>query len=386
MTAPFSGGVLAAAGPPATLIDHHCHGVVIEDLDEPGFEALISESSFPPAEGTSYFDSPLGLAVRRWCAPLLGLERHAPGVDYVARRAELGAAEVNRRLMHATGITHLLIDTGYTPATIATPAQMAEYSGARAVTVTRIETVAQQIAMTGAGAAEFTTAFVEELRRQAATSVGFKSIMAYRYGLDFNPAWPSDREALAAADEWFTEGSRDRVSHPVLLRWLLWQGVEAAREFGLPIQVHVGFGDPDIDLHRCNPLLMTSFIRAISGLGVPLMLLHCYPFEREAGYLAAMFPHVYFDVGSIVHYTAAESQRIIAHSLELAPFRKILFSTDAFGLPEHYVVGTELLRRGLDATLTSWVAAGDCSPEDARRIASQIYGGNAQLVYPGLAA
>ncbi|TMK64629.1 MAG: amidohydrolase, partial [Actinobacteria bacterium] len=59
------------------LIDHHCHGVVKADLDLAGFENLIAESSDPPPRGTSRFDSPLGLAVRRWCAPVLGLEPFA---------------------------------------------------------------------------------------------------------------------------------------------------------------------------------------------------------------------------------------------------------------------------------------------------------------------
>ena len=54
------------------LIDHHRHGVVKADLDVAGFEDLIAESADPLPAGTTRFDSPLGLAVRRWCAPVLG--------------------------------------------------------------------------------------------------------------------------------------------------------------------------------------------------------------------------------------------------------------------------------------------------------------------------
>ena len=60
----------------------------------------------------------------------------------------------------------------------------------------------------------------------------------------------------------------------------------------------MGYGDRDIDLHRCNPLLLTALLRAIEPAGVPVMLLHNYPYHREAGYLAQVFPHVYMDAGS----------------------------------------------------------------------------------------
>jgi uncharacterized protein len=368
------------------LIDHHCHGVVRAELDRLAFEQLMTESDQPAPAGTTHFGTPMGLAIRRWCAPQLGLEPHAPAEKYLERRAELGTAEVSQRLLTATGITHLLVDTGYSPSAILTPQEMAGISGARAGTVTRIEAVAEQVAAASGSPADFLAAFGPELHRQAAMSAGLKSIIAYRYGLDFDPSRPGDHDALAAAAQWFRAGNRDRVSHPVLLRWLLWQGMDVARQFLMPVQFHVGYGDSDLEMHRCDPLQMTSFIRSTAGLGVPLMLLHCYPYERQAGYLAAVFPHVYFDVGAIVHYTGAESQRVIAHALELAPFHKLLFSTDAFGLPELYLVGTALFRRGLDAVLSGWVASDDCTPQDAREITSLVCAGNALRVYPGLSA
>ncbi|GAA0248641.1 hypothetical protein [Cryptosporangium japonicum] len=45
----------------------------------------------------------MGLAIRRHCAPRLDLPRHASAEDYLARRAELGTAEVTRRLLATTG-------------------------------------------------------------------------------------------------------------------------------------------------------------------------------------------------------------------------------------------------------------------------------------------
>jgi len=79
------------------LIDHHCHGLSPAELDYKGFQAMFSESYLPPPPGTSEFQKPLGLVIRRFCAPVLDLEPLADGEAYVARRLELGAAEVNRR-------------------------------------------------------------------------------------------------------------------------------------------------------------------------------------------------------------------------------------------------------------------------------------------------
>ena len=82
------------------LIDHHCHGVSPAELDFAAFQALFSESYRPAPPGTTEFQKPLGLAIRRFCAPMLDLEPSCPAEVYVERRLALGAAEVNRRFLH----------------------------------------------------------------------------------------------------------------------------------------------------------------------------------------------------------------------------------------------------------------------------------------------
>ena len=68
---------LAARVDTLDLTDHHCHGVARGDLDREGFEALLSEGG-PPPDGVTNFDTPVGIAVRRHCAPVLDLPAHAP--------------------------------------------------------------------------------------------------------------------------------------------------------------------------------------------------------------------------------------------------------------------------------------------------------------------
>ena len=106
----------------------------------------------------------------------------------------------------------------------------------------------------------------------------------------------------------------------------------------------------------------------------------CYPFHREAGYLAHVFEHVYCDVGLAVTYTGAQSAQVIAESLELTPFGKALFSSDAFGAAELFHLGALLFRRGLVRALDTWAGA-DWPTQEQQRIAAMIASGNARRVY-----
>jgi predicted TIM-barrel fold metal-dependent hydrolase len=375
------GGPASEALTEISLVDHHVHGVVIDNPTHESFANMITESDRTPSSLAAAFDTQVGFAVRRWCAPLLDLPKHSDAATYFARRTELGSAEVNRRFLQSSGIGHFLIETGYRGDEIHGPRGMAEVTGADVSQVIRLETVAEALALSGGSSAD---TFIEDLATALSASaidaVALKSIVAYRAGLDFDPERPDSSEVRQAAGRWLAEveqSGQARVSDPVLLRHLIWQGVE----FGKPIQFHIGYGDPDLNLHKCDPLLMTELIRRLEALEIPVMLLHTYPYQRNAGYLAQMFRNVYLDVGLAINYSGARSSAIIAESLELAPFSKILFSSDAWGLSELTYLGALLYRRGLGELLDSWVRRGDWSERDAVAVVNAISADNARRVY-----
>ena len=190
------------------------------------------------------------------------------------------------------------------------------------------------------------------------------------------PAPPATATLATAVEHWLTAGPRRtgyRAEHPALI-W-------AAVDLGKPIQFHVGFGDPDVTLHRADPSRLTPFLRAAPA-GVPVVLLHCYPFHREASYLAAVFDQVHLDVGLTLNYLGpTRAAAVLAEALELTPFGKMLYSSDAFGLPEFYALGALVFRRGLTELLDARVAAGEWAAADARRIAVAVGAANAQRVY-----
>ena len=366
------------------LLDHHCHGLVKTDLDRAGLEGLISESFHAPPPGTSQFDSPIGLAIRRWCAPVLGLEPFASPDEYVARRLDLGAEDVARRFLREAGLEALLIDTGYRSDELHDPAEMRELSGVPVHGIVRLEDVAETVAGRGVDASAYPSAYAAALEEASRSAVGFKSIVAYRGGFAFDPDPPGDAEVIRAAGSFVkTAGSgHPRITDTVLLRFGIWTGARLARERGLPIQFHVGWGDPDLDLHLTEPTLLTALIREFARLEVNVALLHCYPFHREAGYLAAMYPNVYFDVGSALHYLGPSSGRLLAEAMEVAPFSKLLFSSDAFGVAEQYHLGAMLFRRALREILDGWVEAEHCDVPTAERVAEAFGQGNARRIYP----
>ncbi len=364
------------------LTDHHCHGVLRSGGD---LEALLSEADGAAVGGGLAFDSLAGLAFRRWCPPVLGLPAHARIESYQARREALGGAEVNRRFLGTCGLAALCVDTGYAPGELLSPAETAAFAGAAAFEVVRLERVAESLAASGTGPAGFPDAYRGALAERVtfpATGVpvaGVKSIAAYRAGLALDGRRPRDTEVVAAVERWLggVGGTPPRLADETLHRFFIWCGAD----LGLPIQFHVGYGDRDVDLHRCNPLLLTDLLRALEPAGVPVMLLHNYPYHREAGYLAQVFPHVYADLGLATHNVGSRAPELLAEALEMVPLRKFLFSSDAFGLPELYYLAALLFRQALSRFLQARLDADDMSLDDAERITRLIGTDNAHQAY-----
>src|SRR4029077_15869921 len=115
-----------------------------------------------------------------------------------------------------------------------------------------------------------------------ARSHGFaalKTIAAYRGGLDLDVLGAGVRDALIAALE-----------------------VNAATGAPLPVQVHTGFGDADLSLPLARPGLLKPLIERFRE--TTFVLLHCYPFVREAGWLAHVYGNVFFDVSLTIPHVS----------------------------------------------------------------------------------
>jgi uncharacterized protein len=355
-----------------SLVDHHCHGILTADLDRLEFEGLMNEAVRASPLGTSLFDSTLGWAIRRHCAPILDLEPLVPAHTYLARRAQLGGEESSRRLMAAAGLGTLLVDTGIGPDELTPMDELAALCGGTAREVVRLERVAERVLATGRP--DFPGEVIDRLTSaRTSGAVGAKSIAAYRVGLEL----PATKPSLDELGRSLQEVDAARLVDPTVSGWL----AHTAIELGLPLQFHVGYGDGDLDLLDCDPLRLTAFLRATQDRGVPVLLLHNWPYHRQAAYLAQVFDHVFMDLGLTTHNTGALSTGVLRETLEIVPFGKLLFSSDAYGLAELYLLGALLFRRSMEAVLGDLVAAGETTAEDAAYVAGLVARENARRAY-----
>ncbi|MFI1201427.1 amidohydrolase [Streptomyces sp. BHT-5-2] len=335
------------------LIDQYSHGAVHGELGLGSFEAHLAAAvgaQGPAPAGTSHFDTRTGLALRRWCPPLLGLEPHCPPVRYLARRREIGAFRAGRKLLRGTGIGTFLVEAG-APGVLTSAPELAAAAQGRAHEVVRLEPLAEQVADTSGSVDSFLGYTAEALYSAAQHAIAFASGAGYCEGRA-----PEAGEVRRAADRWL-RGRRpgEPLGEPALVRHLLWSAVAT----GLPVQ-----------LHCADPQPLAAFLRATAGLGCDLVLLPRAPHHRRAAQLAAVHPHVYADTGPCPEETLGQ-----------APFGKLLFSSGARGLPELYVTAARLFSRAMARVVGEWTAEGLCAAADGRRITELVGSGTARRVY-----
>jgi predicted TIM-barrel fold metal-dependent hydrolase len=175
-----------------------------------------------------------------------------------------------------------------------------------------------------------------------------KTIAAYRGGLDLSRLGADVRDGLLAA-------------------------LEANAADPLPVQVHCGFGDADLSLPLARPGLLKPLIERFAT--TPFVLLHCYPFVREAGWLAHVYGNVFFDLSLTIPHVARPATAL-REALELAPVSKLLYASDAARTPELYYLAAAWWRDALAEVLPE--LSGDDAEADARAIlcdnARALYG------------
>lgn len=360
------------------LVDHHCHSVTVDELSRAEFEAYLTEAHHP-STGMSMFDTPLGVSVRRWCAPLLDLEPHADPDSYMARRRELGAHEVTSRFLSSTRVSDLLVDGGYRSESLLGMEGLAESSGARVHEVLRLESLAETVAR-DCPPKDFEDQFASALADRTSAVKALKSVVAYRYGLDLGREPPSHEDVLQAIQRWqrlARPTGEWHLTDPVLLRFVLW----AAAGLGHRLQLHTGLGDPDLRLQRADPALLTDFLKVVEPTGTTVLLLHCWPYHRQAAFLAAIYPHVFLDVGLVLNHVGPRATSVLAESMEIAPYQKLLYSSDGFGVAELHYLGALRFRRSLSRVLGDWVAADEMDNDYAAWVARAVGANNARLLY-----
>ncbi|KAI9086321.1 hypothetical protein K1719_031775 [Acacia pycnantha] len=229
---------------------------------------------------------------------------------------------------------------------------------------------------------KFTEAFVSKLKYAAAEIFGLKSIAAYRSGLEINTK-VTNKDAEEGLTDVLTAGKPVRITNKNLVDYIFLQSLEVAQSYDLPMQIHTGFGDTDLDMRLSNPLHLRAVLEDKRYSKCRIVLLHAsYPFSREASYLASVYPQVYLDFGLAIPKLSVHGMTSsVKELLELAPINKVMFSTDGYAFPETFYLGAKKSREVVFSVLRDACIDGDLSVPEAVEAAKDIFARNAIHFY-----
>ena len=359
-------------------VDGHAHPLELppRGLEVDEFRALFTEARREPGRvGETVF---YRWAVRE-LAEALGLEVSGSFPELEAAILLLRASDpvgYARRLLSEANLEAVLLDTGYGGG-----GALEDHEGllqARVFEITRVERVAEQL-LPEAGSVGELLAMVEENLLGAESAKGFKTVAAYRGGL----AVPlgSTEEEVERAFEAEKADHEVRIQRPALLGALLLVALRVAGRSGKPLQVHTGFGDEDLNLPAADPALLKPLLEHPLAANARIVVLHTYPYTRQAGWLASLYPNVFFDLSLAIPLTAHAAESLLSEALELAPWSQLLYASDGFVGPELFFLGARRFKEALRRVLENLSRRRFLSGSEAEDLAEAVLRSNAREIY-----
>ncbi len=403
-----------------SFVDHHCHslrtdwttfapgaGEPATPTSAPGWRCCFTEGTRPEVLDR---DVPYLLGYRHFLGALgelleggdVAAAASATSTDSGARTGTAGAYEEAlgrardrairraggqaylRRLLDGAGTSALLVDTGFGGSGFVSLAELRRASGREVREVVRVEAVAEAVLGEGGPATRSLPDFVDAVRSRLATAldrdaVAVKSVLAYRAGLSLPDSGTlARRRAFTLLDR---RRQAQRFDDPVLAPFLVRQATALAADRGVPLQVHTGLGDPDIDLPSADPALLRPLLHDPRTEGCAVVLLHCYPYVRAASYLAGAYPQVYMDLSLTVPLAEPVAGTLLREALALCPATKLLAGSDGHSYPEMHWWGAVVWRRALREVLDAEIAGRSLEEASATDLAGRILAGNARELY-----
>lgn len=366
------------------ILDQHCHALLRDGTvaDTAAYAAFFTESGDPVMHARHVPETVFFRWAIRELAGVLGCAPTAEAV--LTARTGLSPEALARRLLAEANVAALLVDHGYRADETWTPTELAARVPCRVLPILRLETLAQALIVrheTFDAVVDAYSAVVERARTDGFVSL--KSIIAYRTGLAVQPASRDDAvTAFGPVKERARRDGRVRLAAKSLNDYLLLRALEIAERHALPVQIHTGFGDADLDLREANPLHLRPLLESGRYENVPFVLLHAsYPYVRELGYLSAIYANVHADVGLAIPHLAAEIPAMLRQLLSLAPSTKVVYSSDASQIPELFWLAARWGRRGLGTILDELITLGALDEGEAMAVGRRVLGGNAAGIY-----
>lgn len=381
------------------VVDVHCHPFSNAGQLTP--DGLVDAIAFPGG-GVAYMaqgGAPVDDALRQ---EIQGVRRSTLYFHYAVRalaaffgcEATLEAVSAQRnqavqadypgyvqRLFAHCQLATLVPDFGYPQPPMALTAFRQDV-GIPVVPIYRIEPLIAQLLKTDIGWSEFKQRYDDAIAHalQHEGYRGVKSIIAYRTGLAVSPLSRTADQGLQALDA-IRRGTGDNAMKK-LRDHLLCRALELCMEHEVPMQIHTGMGDYEVNLVQCRPALLLDLLRFPTFRTCRVLLVHGgYPYQAEAGYMANMLPRLYCDVSEGIPFAGHAAKRIYLEVLEMAPLNKVVYGSDGFTCPETYYVGAVLGKQALTAALQELVQSGFLAVADAAQAGAQILADNARTLY-----
>ncbi len=366
--------------------DHHVHAPEKgHELDIPHFRRPFTESALPEVWAGPYGSQLAYRWMIRELAKLLDVEPDEATV--LATRNAYNETAYHRMLAESINLGDSYADYLFALDASFSPLEWSELLGRRVHKLLRVEVFVEQQWESCPTLDDALQQLTDEITNAPpAELVGLKSIAGYRVGLDIEAPSASQRRKAALSYARFRQDKADgrpaRIDDKVLVDTIVWTAFEAAAPKALPVQFHVALGDDDIVLTKNDPSLMRALLKHEPFRSVPIVLLHCYPYHRTAGYLATLYPNVYVDLGLTIPNIGHGSARVLAETLELTPVEQLLASTDGHMIPEFQWFGVHVWHWALDKVLTELIDDGVIDASEALGIASAAMRDNTRRIYP----
>ncbi len=364
-----------------TAIDQHAHNLLTPS----------AAARYPyPAAFTEGYDADIvnyharhSLFYRRSLreiSELLGCEPEEEAI--LEHRTQLGLEKLTQQCFEASKLKAIFLDDGFLADEILPVEWHEQFVPVQRIL--RLEYLAENLISQEDNFETFLERFRSAIDPPPVGVVGLKSIAAYRTGLDIQHLIPNDFVKRSFYGLKQNPHSQPlRLADKPLIDFLMTQALEIAAKHRIPVQFHTGFGDPDLDLRLANPLYLRSLLEDKQFCNAPIVLLHAsYPYTREAGYLASVYPQVYLDFGLAVPFLSVAGMRsTVQQLLELAPTSKLMYSSDAHNIPELYYLGAKWGREMLGQVLDGAIEDSDLTAKEAELVATAILCENAQELY-----
>jgi uncharacterized protein len=225
---------------------------------------------------------------------------------------------------------------------------------------------------------------MEDSRKRGGIAVKFEASYFRSLAFDDPP-----REAASALYDKYRAGGVPSMDEYKTFQDAIFRHIIAeAGRLRLPVHIHSSSGGGDyFNVRGVNVLNLENVLHDPRYLQTTFVLIHGgYPFDREAGLLAAM-KNVYLDSSAmeLVLYPT-EFKEMLKRWLEMYP-DKITFGTDAFpfgealGVEEVYWLGVHSSRDALAAALAEMIAAHEITEARALQFAHMYLHDTAAALY-----